>query len=424
MPADFQIIGGGLIGLSTAYALLLGGAGRVRVLEAREGVALETSFANAGMVHASLAAPWNAPGIGQTFLKHMFGGDASMQLRVSALPSMAGWGLEFLRGSSAHNHWHAAKHNYELAAYSMQVNKQWREALSIDDSYDGDGLLKVFRTQKEYDKAKKFNERLEGLGLETQYLDGRGAANKEPALEAVQSSIAGAFYYPHDFKADAYAFCKALEREITQMGGEIITNVHVDSLVQDGNQVSGVTASGHEYYADVTVVANGALAYQLLYPLGLKLPVRPVKGYSLSFPLRDCRASIPKIPVVDESLHAAITPFDECIRIAGIAEISGFNSARSRRSVQALYTMLRDVYPDIAAHLRLEDGKIWHGFRPVSAYGLPFIGRAGYSGLALNVGHGHMGWTLCAGSAAALADILLDQPLRCDVSACHPKLGL
>ena len=264
MAADFQIIGGGLIGLSTAYALLLRGAGQVRVLETREGVALETSYANAGMVHASLAAPWNAPGIGTALLKHMLGSGASMKLKLSALPQLAGWGHKFLRGSQQGRYWQAAQSNYRLAEYSLKINRQWRETLAVEDDYTGDGLLKLFRTQKEYARAKELNQRLEDLGIETHSLDAQGAVRKEAALAPAEASIAGALYYPHDFKADAYRFCQALEQAIRALGGQIVTGARVNGFIKDGPKIIGVKTDAREYLSKMTIVANGAHSYQLM----------------------------------------------------------------------------------------------------------------------------------------------------------------
>ena len=417
MPADYQIIGGGLIGLSTAYALLERGAGHVRIIEAREEVALETSFANAGMVHASLARPWNEPGIALKILKQLLGGDTAMRLSLRALPSLAMWAPEFLRNSSYKNHWGATQHNYALARYSLRLNQEWRDKLDIQDNYSGRGLLKIFRTEKEFGAAKTHSNILQEWGLETHFLNPAQAADKEPALAQVTGALAGALYYPNDFKADAYLFCKALEREVIRLGGTLETGTKSLGFIKKDGGIIGVETGKGERLARNTVVAAGARSYQLLRPLGIKLPLRPVKGYSLSFQLGIDQACTPTIPVVDEGLHVAITPLGHQIRIAGMAELSGFNGSIPRRRMHSLFNMLGDVYPDIAKNLVLEDGAQWHGFRPVSAYGVPLIGRAPIKGLSVNTGHGHMGWTFCAGAGALMADILLDRRAAIEAGA-------
>lgn len=417
MKPDFQIIGGGLIGLSTAYALLKRGAS-VRIIEAREGVALETSFANAGMVHVSLADPWNGPGVGRQMLGSVFGRPSPMTLRLSALPGMSGWGLKFLKHSTPAQHWQATQANYRLAAFSSALIHERRDELNIKDGFDGLGLLKIFRSQSALDKAGAITDKLLKLGLRAEYLTGAQAANKEPYLAPISGKLVGAIYYPDDYKADAYAYCQALEQAIRQHGGEILTNTTVKSIVEQDGKIIGVKTAAGDLLADTTIIAAAARSTSLLRPLGVHLPVRPVKGYSLTFANIDG----PKLPVVDDNLHCAVTPMAGALRIAGTAEITGFNPAMPRSRLKPLLNMLQNVYPELAQNLCLEDGQIWHGFRPVSADGIPLIGTL-KPGLALNTGHGHMGWTMSAGSGELLADILLKKitKSRLDAGQFNPK---
>lgn len=418
-PAQTQIIGGGLIGLSTAYALLRRGAKHVRVIEAREAIGLETSFANAGMVHASLANPWNGPGVGGQLLRSLYQRNSPMKLRLSSLPSLVKWGGQFLKKSAAAPHWHATLHNYQLARYSVELNRQWRQELAIDDGYCGDGLLKIFRSKEEFLSAKIDAKKLQDLGLETKYLTPAQACEKEPALIPIQGQFVGAIYYPTDFKADAYGFSQSLAAEIIKLGGEIMVEANVEKFVCEGDRVVGVQTNAGKLLAETTIVCAGARSRELLKPLGIDLNLRPVKGYSLGFDKRHFTGAytLPKIPIVDDSLHAAITPLGGLIRIAGTAELAGYNSTMPKARLLPLLDMLEKIYPEIANGLTLEDANAWHGFRPVSADGLPFIGLVKVGGLAVNTGHAHMGWTMCAGAGAMLADIVLGkQPeIKADV---------
>ncbi len=421
--AQYQIVGGGLIGLATAYALLLRGAKNVRVIEAREAVGLETSYANAGMVHASLANPWNGPEVGGQLLRSLLGQSAAMRLRPSALPSLLGWGRKFLRYSSGGHHWHATRHNYLLAEYSIGLNREWRDELSIDDGYDGDGLLKIFRTQEDLETAKDSAAKLHEFGLDTAYFTTAQAIEKEPALASIAGQFEGGIYYPTDFKADAHAFCQALEKAVINLGGEVIVETSVAKFMQNNGKIVGVETNTGPVLADTTIICAGAQSQELLKPLGINLGLRPVKGYSLSFPkeLVTDGGVYPKIPVVDDSLHGAITPFDGFIRIAGTAELAGYNRSMSAKDLSPLLGMLKQVFPHISQNLSLENAKAWHGFRPVSADGLPIIGKTSMAGLAVNTGHAHMGWTLCAGSGALLADVLLGEPLKVSAEVFSPQ---
>ncbi len=408
MEPEFQIIGGGLIGLSTAYALLKRGAS-VRVIEARESVALETSFANAGMVHASLADPWNGPGVGWQMLGSLIGVKSPMTLRLKTLPSLTGWGLKFLKHATPSRHWRATQANYQLAEYSAALIHTWRHALNIQDDFQGLGLLKIFRQQAALDKAALISDKLCSLGLRAEYLSGSAAAQKEPCLAPIADKLVGAIYYPDDYKADAYSFCRALEQAVIKLGGEILINTKVLSLREQNARITGARTSAKDLQADTTIIAAGARSTNLLRPLGICLHVRPVKGYSLSFE----NVKGPRLPVVDDGQHCAVTSLGQVIRIAGTAEITGFDTSLPRSRLMPLLTMLREVYPALAQNLSLEDGKAWQGFRPVSADGIPCIGMV-KPGLAINTGHGHMGWTLSAGSGALLADILRAKPTKID----------
>ncbi len=415
---DYQIIGGGLIGLSTAYALQKQGAS-VRVVEARENVALETSFANAGMVHASLCDPWNGPGVGRQMLGSLLGRPSPMTLSMRAFPGMLGpdmlrWGLKFLKHSTSINHWNATKTNYALAHYSMAKISKWREELDIDDDYTGKGLLKIFREAQAFEESVALTSKLQTIGLKAKTLSGTQAAQIEPALGPIAGDLVGAIYYPDDYKADAYNYCTALARTILKQGGEIVTDRPASALIQGADKTIGVSTKMGDLLARTTIIASGARSADLLRPLGIRLPVRPVKGYSLTFlDMAFLNKGGPKLPVVDDGLHCAVTPLHGALRIAGTAEITGFDTSMTTKRLSPLLEMLRDVYPKLAENLTLKDAQTWHGFRPVSADGMPFIGTL-CPGLAINTGHGHMGWTLSAGSGVLLADLLLGKRPKID----------
>lgn len=404
MSANIQIIGGGLLGLCTAIALQKRGVRDIRIIEARNGVALETSFANACMQHASLADPWNGPGVGRQLLASLLNPTSPMKLRPHALPAHLTWGLKFLRSANAGQHWRATQSNYYLADASIKLTQEYRQEFQIKDHYQGTGLIKIFRNEQEFIRSNAITKKLQGLGLQARQISPATAVQKEPALAAIEHEIKTALYYPHDYKADAYLFCKALAREIIQQGGQIEIETQAIELIKSGGKITGVHTDKGERIADTTILATGARCFQLLAPLGIKLPVRPVKGYSLTF--KKLSGLMPSLPVVDESLHAAITPLGKSLRIAGMAEITGFNTDMRTARLRPLLGLLRKTYPELAQGLNIDDATSWHGFRPVSADGVPFIGKTHLTGLALNTGHGHMGWTLSTGSGALLADIL------------------
>lgn len=421
MSVDVQIIGGGLIGLSTAYALQKSGVS-VRVIESREGIGLETSFANAGMLHASVAAPWNHPGVGWELLKSFFDPHSAMKLRLSQLTSMANWGIKFLAASRVQPHWYATQKNFELALASMSINDQWRAELDMDIDFYGNGLLNIMRTENQFERGKATTAKMAALGFAAEILDPVGVLTKEPALGAIADKIVGAIYYPRDYSGDAYKFCQALSVEIEKSGGEVVTSSSVTKFLKDNKVVTGVQCNGaEEYNAELTIIAAGAYSAKLAKSLGVSLSMRPVKGYSLTFDgLKNAGKAAPMMPVVDEELHAAITPLGDRLRISGTAEITGFNTSLPEVRLEPLLGMFKSVCPEYAEGLSVDQGSPWCGFRPVSADGIPFIGRSSVEGLAINTGHGHMGWTLAAGSGQLMADILLGRETKLDVQAFDP----
>ena len=297
---------------------------------------------------------------------------------------------------------------------------RWRQTLNIQDDAAATGLLKTYRTRQAYAKAVESTQKLQSLGLKADCLTTRETIKTEPALAAVADNIYGGIFYPDDYKADAHLFCQALANAVGDMGGDIITGTTVESLLTSEDKIVGVQTAQETYRAGTTIIACGARSLAWLHSQNnsprlaraLKpLRMQPVKGYSLTFKNvtpAQVRPGVvhPKMPVVDESLHCAVTPFSHGLRIAGTAEITGFDPSEHPKRLAPLLGMLRDLYPDIARGLTLGDADIWHGFRPVSADGKPIITKL-IPGLALNTGQSHMGWTQCAGSAEKLAYILM-----------------
>ncbi|RZV37609.1 MAG: FAD-dependent oxidoreductase [Acidimicrobiales bacterium] len=415
MVSDFQIIGGGLMGLSTAYALQKRGAS-VRIIEAREGVGLETSYANAGMLHAFNAAPWNRPGVTRQLLSSLLDPSSAMKLRANAFPSIFKWGIEFIAASRPEPHWHATKNNYALADTSIKYADAWCAELNMQIDTSKNGLLNIARSEREFAAARKLTEKLEPIGFQVHALNVAETVAKEPALAPIADQLVGSFYYPDDYSADAFKFCKALEKALIDNECEIITGSKASGFLREYGTVIGVKTEAESYQAQTTIVAAGARTANLVRPLGLKLALRPVKGYSLTFQ----NLPGPVLPVIDDNLHAAVTPLGNRLRVAGTAEFTGFNPSLPRHRLAPLLGMLQSIYPEHSQGLTLDDATPWCGFRPMSADGLPFIGATKIKGLAVNSGQGHMGWTLCAGSAELLADLLLSNQTTIEATAFDP----
>lgn len=401
------IIGGGLQGLCTAK-VLSDQAESVEVLEAREGVALETSFANGGLLTASLPTPWNSPGVFKHLMASLFDPLSPMKLHLKTIPSLATWGLKFLSNSTRDRYQKATVANYKLASYSIAKTTELSQKLALGFDARCNGTLAIYRDKQSLQEVLQLLECMAGLGLEYSLLDASGAVDVEPHLSDIENQIHGALHFPDDITGDAHLFCRALEHDLKTAGINIRTDTVVEELIIQNNQVRGVKIDGEELHADRVVVAMGTRSPFLLRGTGVALPIKPAKGYSVTFDL-DPDLDRPNIPIIDDSLHAAITPLGNRLRAVGTAEFCGYDTVVEERRAQNLVKLLKVVYPSLVESIDMSKGVAWAGLRPMSCDGKPFIGPSKIKGLYINAGHGQLGWTMAMGSAHLLADLLAER---------------
>jgi len=263
----------------------------------------------------------------------------------------------------------------------------------------------VFRERQAFDAAATRSARLAGLGLEVQVVSADQAVAIEPALAPVADRLVGAIYCPTDESGDARAFTLALADRAREAGVRFVFDTEVTGFERDGARVTAATSGGSRHPADVFVVAAGSWSPLLTQHLGIALPVRPVKGYSITVPTARWHQA-PRMPVIDDALHAAATPLGSRLRVAGTAEIAGYDESLTPARINNLFTLLLELFPSYAPQLDRNNAQPWAGLRPVSPDGVPHIGQLGAENLFVNTGHGHLGWTLAAGSGALLADLV------------------
>jgi D-amino-acid dehydrogenase len=396
------IIGSGLIGLTTAWFLRRNGH-EVAVIDRAEGPGQETSFANGALLTPSMAEPWNAPGCWRVLLGSLGRSDAAMQLRLRALPAMAGWGLRFLSNSRAAIFERNTVSNSRLALYALEVLQSLRQQTAIEYGRTARGSLKIFRDQASLDLASEALARTSAKGADFRTLSNRETAELEPALAPIADQLAGAIHYGADETGDAYRFCVALAEHAKQQGVDFRFGTEVTSLEVRSGRITAVIAGSERFEADRYVVAAGSYSTPLLRRVGVNLPVRPAKGYSVTFDDHQDRPSL-GIPVIDDHWHAAVVPLAGAIRVAGTAEFAGFDLTLSQARIQNLLKLLREVLP--RARIDLGTARPWCGLRPMSVDGVPIIGPTPISNLFVNTGHGHLGWTMAAGSGQLLADLV------------------
>jgi D-amino-acid dehydrogenase len=406
------VIGGGLAGLSAAWYLCEGGA-NVTLFERNASAGMETSFANGGLLHPSMVEPWNSPGVLRLLLRNIGRTDSAMLIRPTVLPSLMGWGLRFIRASRADRFLSSTRKNLRLAHYSLELMRELREREGV--KYDGyaRGSLQVFRSTSIAQSTQSWVRQLADFGLEYRLLDVPELIALEPALAPIAGSLVGAIYYPRDEGGDAHAYCQALAARLQRRGATLRYGVACKSLVRERRDVVAVVDGfGQAWRADAFVLAAGSISPLLAGNLGVALPIRPVKGYSITMPRT---TGAPRIPVSDPDLHIAVVPVGEDrIRLAGTAEFAGYDRAIVPTRISNLVRLLERTYPDYARRISPSDISPWTGLRPMCADGMPLLGRTPVRNLFLNTGHGQLGWTMAAGSGRLMADMILGRKPEID----------
>lgn len=250
-------------------------------------------------------------------------------------------------------------------------------------------------------------EVLEEFGVPFEVLDRDGIIAAEPALAERVDKLKGGLRLPNDETGDCFLYTNRLAEKAKELGVKFLFNATVEKISVNGDKIEGVFVNGELMRADKYVVALGSYSTPLLKEIGLKIPVYPLKGYSLTIPITNPEMA-PKSTVLDESYKVAITRFDDRIRVGGMAEISGFDLSLKKNRRETLEIVTRDLYPEGGD---IDAAEFWTGLRPTTPDGTPIIGATPYEGLYLNTGHGTLGWTMAAGSGRYLSDLIAgDEP--------------
>ena len=395
------VLGSGVIGTASAWYLARAGF-EVTVVDRQPGPADETSFANAGQISPGYASPWAAPGVPFKALKWLFSKHAPLAIRPGLDPQQYLWLAQMLRNCTQSRYAINKARMVRLSEYSRDCLDELRRETGID--YEGRqlGTTQLFRTQAQLDDAAKDIAVLEQYGVPYELLDRAGIARVEPALASVSDTLAGALRLPNDQTGDCHLFTQRLAAMAAAAGVEFRFGQTLQALESQGGRISGVIIDGRRETADRYVLALGSYTPQLLAPLGIRLPVYPLKGYSLTLPIVDA-AMAPVSTILDETYKVAITRFNDRIRVGGMAEVAGHDLSLSPRRRATLEKVVGDLYPrggDLAA------ATFWTGLRPATPDGTPVVGATPYSNLYLNTGHGTLGWTMACGSGRYLADLM------------------
>jgi D-amino-acid dehydrogenase len=405
------ILGAGVIGVTTAWYLAKAGH-EVTVVDRQDGPALETSFANAGEISPGYASPWAAPGIPTKALKWLFMRHAP--LIISPKPDMAKlkWMGQMLANCTPEAYGINKSRMVRLAEYSRDCLMDLRAETGVHYDERTQGTLQLFRTQKQVDAAAKDIKILKADGVPFEVLTAEECVAAEPGLALSIDKIAGGLRLPGDETGDCFKFTNRLADMARAAGVAFRFGVSITAIEKAGDRITGVQTSEGRLTADAYVLALGSYSPHLAKPLGLDLPVYPVKGYSITAPIVD-ETRAPVSTVMDETYKIAITRLGDRIRVGGMAEIAGFDASLNPRRKETLTMSVEDLFGGAADQ---SQATFWTGFRPMTPDGTPIVGRSGVSNLWLNTGHGTLGWTMAAGSAKALADMISDRVTDIDTS--------
>ncbi len=400
------ILGAGLIGTTSAWYLSQAGH-EVTVLDRQGGPGLETSFANGGQISVSHAEPWASPkAIGQLW-KWLGREDAPLYFKLR--PSLAQWlwGLSFLGQCNAKSFERNCKTLLELGVYSRTALQQLRTQTGMQYDQRPNGILHFFTQEAAFAEAQHHAAKYRERGLDVEVKSAGQVLEIEPAFQHSPAKLVGGTFTASDETGDAYKFTQELARLCEGRGVTFRYDTSVVAFEREAGQITGVRIAGKNGFervsADAYVVAMGSFSPLLLSALGLRLPVYPLKGYSLTAPIKDA-AKINSVSITDEDAKIVLTRLGDRIRSAGTAELNNYETHLSPIRTQAILRQARSLFPD-GAHW--EQTSFWAGLRPATPTNNPMIGKIApqrYPNLFVNTGHGTLGWTLACGSGKVLTD--------------------
>lgn len=405
------ILGGGVVGITTAYQLLQDGH-EVTVLEQESQVAESASWGNAGMIAPGHSFVWSSPAAPKILLKSLFLKNQSLRFRLSADPHLYSWSLRFLRECTAQKARLNTLRKHRLATHSQSVLREVVSREKIDYDRTTSGIIYFHRNKAALDTGVRNMKLLESDGQQIRVIDADEIVRREPTLLASRNLIAGGILCPTDETGSSSKFTKALAEIVRSRGGRILTDTRILKLDRSGDKITRVVTSRGDFSADCYVLSLGSESPLFARKIGLSLPIYPIKGYSLTIPITD-PALAPKVPVLDEHNLVAITPMGDAIRVTATAEFAGYDRSHKPSDFAFMMDVAGSLFPKGIAYDRAH---MWAGLRPMTPDNLPVLGRSKIDNLWLNTGHGHIGWTMSHGSARIIADLMAgrDSPVDLD----------
>ncbi|HEY1940832.1 MAG TPA: D-amino acid dehydrogenase [Roseiarcus sp.] len=395
------VLGGGVVGVTTAYQLQKDGHDVV-VVERNAEVCAETSWGNAGMIAPGHSFVWSSPKAPMTLLKSLALKDQALRFKFSTDPRLYSWSWLFLRECTSAKARRNTLLKHRLAAYSQTVLQQVVAEEAIEYDRSDRGILYFHRSQQALDAGVEHMRLLESDGQVIKLLDRNGVLALDPSLALAKGEIVGGIYCPTDETGDPAKFTHALAAKILARGGAIHTGATIVSIENAGDKISRVVTEKGDFKGDAYVLALGSHSPIVARKIGVRLPIYPIKGYSLTIPIGNHKLP-PTIASVDEHNLVAISRFGDRVRVTATAEFAGYDTSHKPSDFAFMKRVTQELYPEGADYERAE---MWAGLRPMTPSNLPCFGRQRFGNLFLNTGHGHIGWTMSHGSARITADLI------------------
>jgi len=397
------VLGAGVIGVTSAWYLAHAGH-EVTVVDRRPEPGMETSFANGGQISAGHAEPWARPEAVPKILRWLGREDAPLLFRPRADWAQWRWGLGFLRECIPGRFERNTRALAGLAAYSRGCLRELRSRTGIQYDALTRGILHFCTEERDFEALVRHAGAMRALGIRRELKSSDECLAIEPALRGSQAPVAGGVFTPEDESGDARKFTQELARLCQKMGVVFESNIDIESIETAGDTVQSIVCKGKSLSADAYVVSLGSYSPLLLGPLGIRIPVYPLKGYSITLPLNpDQSKAAPTVSLTDEALKIVISRLGDRLRAAGTAELTGYDTEVNATRCDAIVQRVRRLFPGLRG---IEPSQRWAGLRPATPSNVPIIGRTRFRNLFLNTGHGTLGWTLACGSGSVLADLV------------------
>jgi D-amino-acid dehydrogenase len=404
------VLGSGVIGTSVAYYLARDGH-EVEVIDRQPGPALETSFGNAGEVSPGYSSPWAGPGVPLKAIKWMLMRHSPLVIWPLLDPAMWRWGAAMLANCTERAYALNKSRMVPIAEYSRDCLKALRADTGIAYDERALGTLQLFRTQAQLDGTAKDIQILKDYQVPYELLDREGFVKVEPALALTKEKFVGALRLPGDETGDCFKFSSRLAELAQSLGARFRWDTRIQGLELQGGQITGVRTGAGVIRADRCVLALGSYSPLLLRPVGIRIPVYPVKGYSITVPISDAKYA-PESTIMDETHKVAVTRLGERIRVGGTAELAGYSLALREARRATLEHVVSDLFPKGGD---VSQATFWCGLRPMTPDGTPIVGPTPLLNLLLATGHGTLGWTMAAGTGRVIADLVSGRRPEIDI---------